>query len=111
MVNEAETEAWLELDKHLTPELEAEGLSREVIRVVQKARKDAGLSVDDRILLTLSTDDTKLNSAIDTWSDSIMAETLTTASLAEDQPAEYTTTVKVAGSALRLELAKAEVRK
>ncbi len=111
VVNEAEAEAWLELDKHLTPELEAEGLSREVIRVVQKARKDAGLSVDDRILLTLSTDDTKLNSAIDTWSDSIMAETLTTASLAEDQPAEYTTTVKVAGSALRLELAKAEVRK
>lgn len=111
VVNEAETEAWLELDKHLTPELEAEGLSREVIRVVQKARKDAGLSVDDRILLTLSTDDTKLNSAIDTWSDSIMAETLTTASLTEDQLAEYTTTVKVAGSALRLELAKAEVRK
>ncbi len=111
VVNEAETEVWLELDKHLTPELEAEGLSREVIRVVQKARKDAGLSVDDRISLTLSTDDTKLNSAIDTWSDSIMAETLTTASLAEDQPAEYTTTVKVAGSALKLELAKAEVRK
>lgn len=111
VVNEAETEAWLELDKHLTPELEAEGLSREVIRVVQKARKDAGLSVDDRILLTLSTDDTKLNSAIDTWSDSIMAETLTTASLTEDQLAEYTTTVKVAGSALKLELAKAEVRK
>ena len=111
VVNEAETETWLELDKHLTPALEAEGLSREVIRVVQKARKDAGLSVDDRILLTLSTDDTKLNSAIDTWSDSIMAETLTTASLTEDQPAEYTTTVKVAGSALRLELAKAEVRK
>ena len=111
VVNEAETEAWLELDKHLTPELEAEGLSREVIRVVQKARKDAGLSVDDRILLTLSTDDAKLNSAIDTWSDSIMAETLTTASLTEDQLAEYTTTVKVAGSALRLELAKAEVRK
>ena len=111
VVNEAETETWLELDKHLTPELEAEGLSREVIRVVQKARKDAGLSVDDRILLTLSTDDTKLNSAIDTWSDSIMAETLTTASLVEDQPADYTTTVKVAGSALKLELAKAEVRK
>ena len=111
VVNEAETETWLELDKHLTPALEAEGLSREVIRVVQKARKDAGLSVDDRILLTLSTDDTKLNSAIDTWSDSIMAETLTTASLAEDQPADYTTTVKVAGSDLRLELAKAEVRK
>lgn len=111
VVNEAETEAWLELDKHLTPELEAEGLSREVIRVVQKARKDAGLSVDDRILLTLSTDDTKLNSAIDIWSDSIMAETLTTASLTENQPAEYTTTVKVAGSALKLELAKVEVRK
>ena len=39
------------LDKTLTDELKAEGFSRELIRVVQSARKKAGLSVDDRIKL------------------------------------------------------------
>jgi isoleucyl-tRNA synthetase len=41
------------LDENVTPELEAEGLARDVIRVVQLARRDAGLEVSDRIALTL----------------------------------------------------------
>ncbi len=36
-------------DTALTPELEAEGFARDVIRVVQDARKAAGLDVSDRI--------------------------------------------------------------
>ena len=55
---------WLELDKQLTPELCSEGLSREVIRAVQKARKDAGLNVDDRIRLTITTDDDSVAEAV-----------------------------------------------
>ncbi|MBQ6127781.1 isoleucine--tRNA ligase [Candidatus Saccharibacteria bacterium] len=39
------------LDKALTDELRAEGFARELIRMVQSARKKAGLSVDDRIKL------------------------------------------------------------
>ena len=42
------------LDKNITPVLKAEGFSRELIRVVQAARKKAGLSVDDRIKLYVS---------------------------------------------------------
>ena len=41
------------LDVTLTPELEAEGVARDVVRLVQEARKGAGLDVRDRIDLRL----------------------------------------------------------
>ncbi len=41
------------LDTEVTPELEAEGTTRDVMRLVQQARRDAGLAVSDRIVLTL----------------------------------------------------------
>lgn len=44
------------LDTEVTPELEAEGLARDLVRAVQQARKDAGLEVSDRIALTISGD-------------------------------------------------------
>jgi isoleucyl-tRNA synthetase len=39
------------LDLHLTPELVRAGLAREVVRLVQEARKDSGFDVSDRITL------------------------------------------------------------
>ena len=44
------------LDIEVTPELESEGLARDVVRQVQQARRDAGLVVTDRILLWLDGD-------------------------------------------------------
>ncbi|MGB8858931.1 MAG: isoleucine--tRNA ligase [Ilumatobacteraceae bacterium] len=41
------------LDTTLTPELEAEGVTRDLVRLVQQARRDAGLQVSDRISLVL----------------------------------------------------------
>ena len=41
------------LDTALTAELTAEGVTRDLIRLVQQARRDAGLQVSDRIALTL----------------------------------------------------------
>ncbi|MGL4174396.1 MAG: isoleucine--tRNA ligase [Actinomycetota bacterium] len=45
------------LDTQVTPALAAEGLARDVIRVVQQARRDAGLHVSDRIRLTVGLPD------------------------------------------------------
>ncbi|MGI9577737.1 MAG: class I tRNA ligase family protein, partial [Microthrixaceae bacterium] len=42
-------EAVVELDVEVTPELAAEGMARDLVRLVQQARKDEGLDVTDRI--------------------------------------------------------------
>ena len=41
------------INTEVTPELAAEGLVRDLVRVVQQARRDAGLDVADRIALTV----------------------------------------------------------
>ncbi len=42
------------LDKTLTEDLKREGYARELVRAIQSARKNAGLSMDDQIKLSLS---------------------------------------------------------
>jgi len=41
------------LNTEVTPELAAEGVARDVVRLVQEARRDTGLDVSDRIVLTV----------------------------------------------------------
>ncbi|HUD11060.1 MAG TPA: isoleucine--tRNA ligase [Candidatus Saccharimonadia bacterium] len=64
------------LDTELTPELRAEGTMRDIVRHVQNARKESGLEVDDRIVLTLETDSDSLRSAVISHAETIKAETL-----------------------------------
>lgn len=78
VIGEDKPLTWLELDKQLTPELESEGLSREIVRAVQKARKDAGLNVDDRIHLMLVTSNEAVADAVKSWATTIQAEVLAT---------------------------------
>lgn len=96
----------LALDFEITPELRREGLVREVIRHVQAARKDAGLNVDDRILLGLPTEDEELSRAINENLSVIEAETLAL-KIGPVGSDGYSTDVTVEGKTLRVWLKKA----
>ncbi|MEO0053010.1 MAG: class I tRNA ligase family protein, partial [candidate division WOR-3 bacterium] len=63
------------LDTSLTPELEYEGIARELVRKIQNMRKSAGFEVVDRIALSCQCAG-KLEAAIRMFSDYIRQETL-----------------------------------
>ena len=91
-------ETWL--DKTLTPELQAEGFVRELIRFVQAARKKAGLEVDDRIKLSLNIE------VEPEWQETLKNEVLAV-ELVKDGNFAYDEIVKVNGENVTISLEKA----
>jgi isoleucyl-tRNA synthetase len=65
------------LDVDVTPELEAEGLARDLIRAVQQARREAGLHVSDRIRLVLGAEPA-VRSQVEPHMGMVATETLAT---------------------------------
>ena len=76
------------LDTALTPELEAEGVARDLVRAVQQARRDAGLEVSDRIVLTIAAR-AEVADAARAHQDLIAAETLATSVAVEVSDVEH----------------------
>ena len=93
-------------DLTITPELKHEGLMREIVRHVQSARKQAGLQIDDRIVLSISSDDSEISQAIDAFADVIKAETLAVElNSAADESEKYD--AKIEGKLVEISLKKA----
>ena len=63
LIVEEERGFFAAIDPALTPELEREGLAREIISRVQRMRKEAGLAVSDRIRLWVGGDDAVIAAA------------------------------------------------
>ena len=93
-------------DLTITPELKREGLMREIVRHVQSARKQAGLQIDDRIVLSISSDDPEISQAVDAFADVIKAETLAVElNSAADESEKYD--AKIEGKLVEISLKKA----
>ncbi len=93
------------LDLDVTKDLAQEGQAREVVRLVQNARKDAGLEVDERIILSLVTKSKELKRAIEKHTEYIKAETLAT-ELKMDGEFSYVTEGVVSDSTVTISLQK-----
>ena len=78
-------DAILLLDTTLTPELEAEGFAREIVRRIQSMRKELDLDVEQQISTTVSIPKEKLNSLKD-WDKYIKEETRSQVLIYEEKP-------------------------
>ncbi|NAZ75771.1 isoleucine--tRNA ligase [Kineococcus sp. T13] len=100
------------LDTTVTPELSAEGIARDVVRLVQQARREAGLHVSDRIRLTVAADG-PVWEALVTHQNLVVEETLAqqfgSSGAADALAAERATLVaSVEGHEVRIAVQKAE---
>ncbi|WP_125612497.1 isoleucine--tRNA ligase [Specibacter cremeus] len=80
------------LNTEVTPELEAEGTARDLVRAVQSARKDAGLNVTDRIRTIISAPQDVVD-ALHANAELVKTETLTV--VLELLPGDVETTITV----------------
>jgi isoleucyl-tRNA synthetase len=94
----------VDLNTTITHALKLEGLAREVISKVQGARKEAGLAVEDRIILSLRTDSTEIQAAIAAHAELISGEVLANEMRTLDAAHVLT---KAGGEAIEIGLCKA----
>ncbi len=95
----------VDFDFEMTEDLIDEGSMREIVRHIQAARKKAGLNVDDRIILNISTESEALGRALNKFMTQIKNETLTES--LSDKKLEFTSTAKVNNEEIVISLEKA----
>ncbi len=97
------------LNTALTPALVREGTMRDAVRLVQDARKQAGLAVSDRIVLGLETEGAETGAALTEYRDAVALETLATAVQAGAvAPALVDVRVPLGDGSVRITLRRAE---
>jgi isoleucyl-tRNA synthetase len=95
------------LELEITPELRLEGLARELVRLVQDARKEAGLQVSDRIALGVAATG-EVAEALAVHRAFVAAETLATEIRDEPLPEpEHRAEAEIEGSAVTVTLRRA----
>jgi isoleucyl-tRNA synthetase len=95
----------IDLSTELTPALREEGLAREVVNRIQRARKDADFHVSDRITVRYAAEPT-LAAAIEAHGAYIGGETLAVALVPEANLGEDATAVTIDGTELRFTLTR-----
>jgi len=92
------------LDTELTDSLRAEGMMRDIVRLVQELRKKSGLNVDDRIMLHIDSPDNLVQRAVNDFREVIQRETLALEMSKKQQ--EYISDTTVQGAKIKLSLSK-----
>lgn len=92
------------LDTNITNTLKLEGIARDLIRFVQKARKDADLKITDKILLNIVTDDVEIQESVELHRNFINEQTLAVSN--ELSSPLYETQVKLNKKTVKISIGK-----
>jgi len=95
----------VELDTVITPELKLEGLRRELVRFINMMRKDANLSLSDRAVVYILTDNEELKTVIKSAKNALLKDTLSD-DIIEGEGDGETKVVKIDGLEVKLSLVK-----
>ncbi len=98
----------VDIDTTITPSLKNEGIAREIVRNIQSCRKEAGLQIENRIKLSLSTDSAEIATAVEEFEKLISLETLTQNYSPRPEGYQFVKTVSLEGQQLTIELEKYE---
>jgi len=72
----SEGELSVELDIKLTPELKQEGIKRELVRAINNARKNSGMTIQDRAIIYYQTESKDIKQAFEKFGEEIKKDTL-----------------------------------
>ena len=102
MVVAAESPLSVAIDTKLTPELEIEGIARELINRIQQIRRDRGLEVTDRIEVTWAGTSERISAAFQIFAETIAAEVLAQSLVRQDQVVDAT--IDIDGEPVSIEI-------
>ena len=105
-VKKVKTGKELKLDTEISTKLKQEGIAREIIRHIQSFRKQAGFNVDDRIKLSLFSQDKIIDQTLEVFSEMINNETLSIAKLEKDDSIEFSNEFEVDGSKIQISMSR-----
>lgn len=97
ILKQVQNDVNVELNTNITPELAAEGIARDFVRLVQDGRKKADFNIEDRISAAWQTNDEEISSALTAHEKYIAKETLSTKISHAKGKCEYSEDVKLAG--------------
>jgi isoleucyl-tRNA synthetase len=64
------------MDSNITKELKLEWYARDIVRQIQESRKEANYNVDDRINISITSENTEVNDLVKNYATYIETETL-----------------------------------
>ena len=105
-------EVKVELDTTLTEELKLEGLKREIVRQINMMRKQAGLTIKDKIVLSWQSDATMVKKVFSEMAEELKKDTLSEKIVESEIPQSLsgdcgkTEEVKVNGEIVKLNINK-----
>jgi isoleucyl-tRNA synthetase len=106
-----EARYWVAISTELTPELIAEGISRELVRYLQNMRRNAKLNITDHIITYYQTKESLIKQVMDTFASYIKQETLSQ-ELLDGLPPDgaYSERHRISNSEVSLAIKKANPR-